>query len=334
MQSGVLSADNLPDLLRGISQRRRQGVLEVHGSEGVTSVRFVQGRIVEVIAPQLTPIQEVVQWLSLAGYRVGDVKSYQEKYYSELLERLVRDQASADGGVSSKPITQEVLSGIIKHRILERLYALDVGAGSMYSFKVQMVETERDFSPSISVGQLLLDLVELASEREEFTALFPVDSYAKIANADAADTDDERSVLTAINAGAVLDDVAARSLLSSYHLRHALLGLLRRGAITVQEAADLKNGAPTGAGQRNITAVVDRDAAGPGSGRGDEGATLGALVEEPEVSVAKSSTSIGMLSAKLLQNSAVPSVVGFVILVCGTLAPFLFWAGLLSRFAD
>jgi len=327
MQSGVLSADNLPDLLRGISQRRRQGVLEIHGSDGVTSIKFVQGRIVEVAASPLTPVQEVVQCLARAGYGVGEPKSYSETSYSALLARLI------DAGQSGKKVDKETLLGVIKHRVLERLYALDVGAGSMYSFKVQMVETERDFSPSISVGQLLLDLVELSAEREDFISLFPVGAIARKSPPASPDTDDEQKVLDAVGGGASLEDITSKSLLSSYHLRHALLGLHKRGGILVD------TGIPA---TEQVAPLQTMPSSTEFVSSGDERTTIESLVAESvDESIRESAgetsrprASIHIVSARLLQNSSVPSVVGLLVLLGGLLAPFVLWADVFSHFAE
>lgn len=333
MQSGVLSADNLPDVLRGISQRRRQGVLEIQGSEGITTIKFVQGRVVEAFSSRLTPVQECVEWLQWAGYPVKDPKDYTESTYHELAHRLERE-LKVDHNVSNT-----LLSHIVKHRVLERLYKLDVGTGSLYSFKVQMVEQEKGFSPNISVGQLLLDLVELSAERDDFYSRFP-DTAIVRALCPPADISDEEEgvVIRSIGSGCSLAELERKCLLSSYHFKHALLSLHSAGRVEVVAAKQQQVDSHS-AVDSFVTSSVDAafsDTVDVGQ-RGSSTGTLESLAEEGDTNFSGATTrgvALQILSAKMLQSSAIPRALGVLFIVVGLIGPFILWRGIISAFSE
>jgi hypothetical protein len=333
MQSGVLSADNLPDVLRGISQRRRQGVLEIQGSEGITTIRFVQGRVVEAFSSRLTPVQECIEWLQWAGYPVKDPKDYTEVNYQELAIRL-QAELKADLSVSTT-----LLAHVVKHRVLERLYKLDVGTGSLYSFKVQMVEQEKGFSPNISVGQLLLDLVELNAERDHFYSRFPDTAIVRALCTPADITDeDEGVIIRSIGAGCSLAELERKCLLSSYHFKHALLSLHTAGKIEVVASNQMQADTHS-AVDSFVTSSVDAafsDAHDAGQ-RGSSEGTLESLVGEDGTGSSESPArglALQMLSARMLQSSAVPRALGVLFIVVGLLGPFILWSGIIFAFSE
>ncbi len=333
MQSGVLSADNLPDVLRGISQRRRQGVLEIQGSEGVTTIKFVQGRVVEAFSSRLTPVQECVEWLEWAGYPVKDPKDYTEVSYQELANRL-QSELKVDHTVS-----MTLLAHVVKHRVLERLYKLDVGTGSLYSFKVQMVEQEKGFSPSISVGQLLLDLVELTAEREDFYSRFPDTAIVRALCAPGdVEGEDEGVVVRAIGAGCSLAELERKCLLSSYHFKHALLSLNTSGKVEVVTAKQ-PHSHSNSAVDSFVTSSVDAafsDTLDAGL-RGTSAGTLESLADDGEshLSVSPEKTlALQMLSARMLQSSAIPRALGVLFIVVGLIGPFVLWRGIIFVFSE
>jgi hypothetical protein len=183
------------------------------------------------------------------------------------------------------------------------------------------------------VGQLLLDLVELSAEREDFISLFPVGAIARKSPTASPDTDDEQKVLDAVGGGASLEDITSKSLLSSYHLRHALLGLHKRGGILVD------TGIPA---TEQVAPLQTMPSSAEFVSSGEERTTIESLVAESvDESIRESAgetsrprASIHIVSARLLQNSSVPSVVGLLVLLGGLIAPFVLWADVFSHFAE
>ncbi len=347
MQSGVLSSENLADVLRGISQRRRQGVLEVTCSDSVTSILFVQGRVVEALTSKLTSVQETVEWLERAGYPVANPKGYLEENYSGLQSRLTRELPTEFS------VSDEQLQHVIRQRVLDRLYKLDVGAGSFYTFKVQMVDHDRDFAPSISIGQLLLDLVELSAERDDFDRRFPDSTVIRRTElAVNGMTPEESIVIKTVGVGIGLSELERRCLLSSYHFRHSLLDLLNNGAISVlpgnakanQPQSDL---AIDSFLSDSIDAAFSEAAFGSSPATDepidhDDKGTLEQLVEgddhelmsESEQISQSGAASLYLLSASLLQNTMVPRIVATVFVLLALFAPLLAWQQVISLFAD
>jgi hypothetical protein len=342
VQSGVLSSENLADVLRGISQRRRQGILEVTCSDSVTSILFVQGRVVEAMTSKLTSVQETVEWLERAGYPVADPKEFLEETYSALQSRLTLELSGEFA------LSEEQLQHVIRQRVLDRLYKLDVGAGSFYTFKEQMVEHDKDFAPSISIGQLLLDLVELSAERDDFDRRFPDNSVIRrTEGALNGASPEETIILRMLGAGIGLSELERRCLLSSYHFRHSLLDLLNNGGISVVPEK-VKPAQPNSDLALDSFLSDSIDLAFGSSPEGaeaidhDEQGTLEQLVETDDYEllteteqISQSGTArVYLLSARLLQNSMVPRVVAIAFVLLALFAPLLAWREVISLFAD
>lgn len=225
MESGVISEENLSGILRAISQRRRNGTLEITYPDHTLSVLFMKGRVVEVLDSRSAPWLEVFQLFAGAGWVEAD-DNLQIGSYGELFRQL-------NERAPQRAISEQFFRFVIQHRILDRLYALDFRAGAYYTFRVQMVEFDRDFAPSISPGQLLLDFVSLKSDNEKFESTFTSDSYLTLGTeVPAGLTDEEQSIVRAIGRdGLAFSNVAPRSMVSRFHLQEALLAMKEKGIV-------------------------------------------------------------------------------------------------------
>ena len=67
MQAGVVTEENFAQILRGISQKRRHGVLEMHSGDAVVEISFYQGKIVDLTANKRKLLDLVVQKLKVRG---------------------------------------------------------------------------------------------------------------------------------------------------------------------------------------------------------------------------------------------------------------------------
>ncbi|MDJ8954067.1 hypothetical protein PTM75_14910, partial [Clostridium perfringens] len=57
---------------------------------------------------------------------------------------------------------------IIRQRVLDALFLLDIQAGGYYSFRDEVGVHDKDFGPSISPGQFLLDMVTFENNSAKF----------------------------------------------------------------------------------------------------------------------------------------------------------------------
>ncbi|RIL08469.1 MAG: hypothetical protein DCC75_08820, partial [Proteobacteria bacterium] len=149
MDTGALTQESLSGIFRAISQRRRQGVLEIEHPVAPTQIYFVQGKVAEVRRGGRSPVMEVCQAIIRAGL-LAELPNDPLHSYEELLRHLA---------VSGSGVGGDRLRMIIKHRVLDGLYSINLDGGAYYNFKVLMVDCEREFAPMISIGQVLLDLV-------------------------------------------------------------------------------------------------------------------------------------------------------------------------------
>jgi len=340
MHTGVISSENLSQVLQGISRKRQQGILEVTLPNKVVQIFFVQGKVVEVIGSDAFPVTEVLESLKLGGLVPHDVEENRSSY-QDLFEWLNGDPISAC-------IDRETFANVIRHRVLDRLYCLDFGGGAYYNFKVQMVEVEKDFTPSISVGQLLLDLVSLEADRERFADIFDLDTVlSKAEFHDLALSDEEQAVADALGTSKSVGEVIAQSMLSTFHACDVLLGLYDRELISILQEDEQ---AGSNGGQVEVDDIVAAlehsldESFGSNSGKEQfyipesqidraEGDSSESTNETPKVVRMSPRMALGIWSVKLLQAEWVPGVAVLIFLAAALSAPFLWWQDVIEKFS-
>ena len=342
MQSGVVSNDNIAEILREISQRRRQGVLEMHVNEEAMSIYFVQGKIVEVALSTMTPVQETVEWLQRAGIPVQAPETYIEPNYAQLLQRLKEDLPA------EKSVHEDLLRHVIRERMLERLYTLEFGGGAFYNFKVQMVEFERDFAPLISVGQLLLDIVELQSEAENFAVAFPPECIIRpVGKASAELSPEESWVFQALEKGCSVLELRDRALLSKLSLQRTLLLLKSYSLVSVSDdltdsvTPDLKDFVSSSIDEAfGMMDLPDDD----GSSSVPESATQG--LPKPTQAAACNGRGVGTVEEELLrynqfqqsiaplQSVVIPRLMAIGFIIVALAVPLLTWSHIITKFGE
>ena len=150
MQVGIINEENFPQILRGISQKRRHGVLELHVGDQIVEVFFYQGKIVDVFRNKQTILKQIAHRLVARG------SLYEGEWLvADVSAPILLEQSE----IAGFELSDEILRKMSQQRALENLYAIDVHAGSYYNFRIEFVASPLDEALQISVGQLLLDLV-------------------------------------------------------------------------------------------------------------------------------------------------------------------------------
>lgn len=237
MYQGVISKDNFGEVLRGISQKRRHGLLEITRPQGTTTLCFSGGKIVDVLDGEKTPLQNVVERLQRGGVVTEDFKIEGEETYQELLISLQEQQ------VGGEELTPQTFKRIVKHAVLDQLYSLDLSVGAFYTFRIEMVESDREYSPAVSIGQLLLDLVALEADLLQCEEKFPSQTLVSLAPSTGQEmnSEEEQVLLGLLSVPISRVDLLRRSLLSLYSFCDALLSLHRRQLVVpTNPAPDLQ----------------------------------------------------------------------------------------------
>lgn len=334
METGIVHNDGFSQLLRTLAQRRRQGCLEVALPDGKILISFVTGRIVEVVKNDLSPVVEVWTMLSQAGYFHGELEAGWEGSYSELL---------AQSNVSEL-LTSEMLKSAVSVRILNHLYALERVPTGLFAFQSQMVDYDVDYCPSISVGQLLLDLVQLETDNEKFLSLFPEGNMISAIHGEisASMNVEEGVVFDLVQAPVSLESLRNSAILSEYSLREALLKLHERGLIEVVEPAPTNSDLLTSDLLSQLDSTID-SAFLEGERIASEASLSTAspemqiqpnseLVEATSERAYKTFAKITELNARLLNSEIVPQAILLGFLMCSILVPFFFWGRTLTVF--
>lgn len=337
MLSGVVSSENLAQVLRSISQKRKQGVLEITLGDKAIQLLFVAGKIVDAYQSPQIAVHEVLETLAAAGV-LPDGFIYRGTNYQDLFSALELAGCALD---------QDEFKVVLSQRVLDVLYGLQLDSGAFYSFKVQMIEHEPELMPSISVGQLLLDFVALEDDEDRFLEAFPADFFVVLEDEVEALTIEEGFLLHALQNHHYVSELQSASMLSRFHFRECLFSLLNRGAIDVRPELDgrdhgdsrpLEDIVATLEGSLEHTienahfeSAFDDLALKPeweDSKAGVQEQSTGIVEEAPlRVSI------LGILNARLLQASWVPGVLVLLFLVSAIFAPVLSWDSCVRAFS-
>ena len=324
MESGVVTTESLSQLLRNISQRRRQGTLSVRSAKHEVRVLFLQGRVVSVADTRISESAAVEERLRRAAFMASDRPTGLSSW-AEIL--------AAVGQKVGATLATQVVQRAYRAEMLDRLYALNAESGAVFNFSSHMVEYEKDLAPNISVGQLLLDLVALESDGAQFEKIFPGDRLvSRNPSVDAAVSEEEGEILQQLTQETSVADIWGQVLLSRYHFMEAMLSLHERGLISAGERVPSTTN-PVGATPafgEDIFAMLDKSIDETVAAEVDEDPAP--TVELPPLGVAAAAPqvqgfreSLSMISARWLQSSAVPSSITWLALAAGMLAPFTLW---------
>lgn len=237
MHTGTVTPDNLSQILRGISQRRQSGVLDITFPDKSFHVIFVGGKIVEALSSEQNQWQDLIHRLITAQVISDTPSDLEPNSYKDILIWL--DENSS---LVSTPVNEQDFRRLVKHRVLDSLYSFSLEDQAQYNFKMNVSEYDKDFCPLISVGQFLLDSVSLEAESERFARLFPLGS--KVIRLDSSGitlTEDESILYNLIGNGTAIEVLSAKSFLSRYALQSSFLAMHERALIEVEVAGQEVN---------------------------------------------------------------------------------------------
>lgn len=344
MHSGILDQDTFPQILRSISQRKRQGILKLTYPDLEVHVQFVLGKVVDVLDTAVNPVERVIDRLQKAEL-VPDNCPLARESYGRLFDSLAEHPATKE------VVTHGVFKDVLRILVLDAFYSIDIKASPLYKLELEPVECERQYLPAISVGQLLLDQVELETDSERFSILFaPHCLIKRDEEFEGSLSDAERTLYALIGDGIVVEQLVAKSLLSRLELMQALLSLHERVVIDVTEAAK-------GASAEEVFGVdalasldsaiessfgeVD-DEAGPDSeadGSEESSEVENELEREPDPGAAEANSRMRgagfwvEFNTTLTQHPLIPNII-LVLWVFGAfLLPWLAWGNLFEVFA-
>jgi hypothetical protein len=367
VEAGVVTEESLQTVLRQIGQKRRQGVLVLTSPDGKLSLWFHQGKAVEASrSSTASPAEEVLTWLKGAhlipegfewkpspassGNGEGEA-AFDAAAYRELYLELAKTGVSLDA---------ELYRRVLRQRVLEQIYRINLNESAAFTFYPKAVAIDREFSPSISVGQLLLDMVALPSNRIRFQELFPADGW--VGRTDVPEgvlTIEERIVYDALTSPCALSELSARTMLSEFHLIDALLALYERGLVTAQQepirpsslsVRDMMHHTVMRSVEAGmLVETIQRAASGPPrpSVRGINGEKTNATplqrASRPEPPAAQESSLDALeqspskhrrVSLRLLESAAAVQFLAVVYVLLAFSLPWVTWGELFSFFAQ
>lgn len=317
MNLGVLNEETLSATFREISQRRRSGVLVIAMRDGPVRVFFHHGKIVEALVEGMPATLDVAASLERAGLAV-----FPEDYGVGSYGELFRDLSTEHYG--RVEVSPDLFRRVVKHRILDRMYQLDLQQGARFEFNPEFAEIERDYSPAIPIGQFLLDLVALKVDGPTFEERVPPDAI--ISSSDLPEgtsfTEDEQIVFDLIGDGVKREYLFAKTMLSRFHFQDAVLAMLNQGIISVGTATpDISElaGAVDSAIDSAFGTVETPPAPKPQP-----------LVINTQRTVVPSKTK--QIGERLLASALVPEIVALSVVVAAIVAPWFFWGEIASGF--
>jgi hypothetical protein len=314
---GVLNEETLSSTLREISQRRRSGVLGIAMRDGPVRVFFHHGKIVEALVEGMPATLDVAASLERAGLAVFP-EDYGVGSYAELFRDLSKDR---HGRVDVPP---DVFRRVVKHRILDRMYQLDLQQGARFEFNAEFTDIERDFAPAIPVGQLLLDLVALKTDGPTFEELVPPEAIISGASLPQGTTfsEDEQIIFDLIGDGVKREYLFAKTMLSRFHFQDAILAMFNQGIIAVRQGSpDINQLA--GALDSAIDSAFGSQEAPPEP-------KPQPLVSQPVRTVVPSKTKL--IGERLLSSAVVPEILAIGVVIAALVAPWFLWGEIANGF--
>ena len=151
MSTGPLNEQEFAQNIRAIGHRKRSGSLDVIFSGKHLIFYFLNGKLVEASEHNVTPATTTYRYLLERKGLEGD-SEVTFSTYQELMQ---------ESGVSS-----EVLLHGLQEKIIDYYLSIPMNQGGMFSLHSGVPDTDRDFSVSISTGQMLLDYVAIKEEEQ------------------------------------------------------------------------------------------------------------------------------------------------------------------------
>lgn len=221
---GVVNNASLEDLLRRISQDRKQGVLQLHQGESTTVLSFHKGKIFEIVSHGVPPVAEVLAWLKQSGI-VRETFSSQADSYASLMGELANASLLEED--------DSCFTRVIHARIREKFHSLHFTQDTPYVFTPQATSPEDRFSPSFAVSTLLVEraefLEELPRRKELFSgeSVFVVDLDKKLELNEVS-----QAVFSVLDGITPLSQVPLLACACRFDVYRTLEALRERGALT------------------------------------------------------------------------------------------------------
>lgn len=223
MQTGTLTTDNLTQVLRSISQRKRHGVLEITCDRRQLTVFVMQGDIIEASWDGQPPLEDLLSHLERAGISTDGAASATTP--AEAFEALT-DESGLDK-ISFKFAARQ--------RLLGRFEELDLSSECFYAFRIQAVPYDPTFSPRVAVSEVLQLLLDRDRNSDRVTKMFGAENYIKMVSEGGSAAqelgDEERVILGLIREALPVEEVKIRSILCAFSFNKALLALAECGLV-------------------------------------------------------------------------------------------------------
>jgi hypothetical protein len=296
MLSGIVSQHTWSQLLQSISNKRKQGALELDLGEQMTlAVHFLQGKIVDIQHGNETPATSTLRLLKHC--KLVDVNVEVEAgTYANLENGLTQLLGSEQDTI------RELIRRAVFKRTLDTLHEFRLDTTVPWSFRVGGFEFGREAVP-IAVSQLLLDLADYEPVRKDFVEKFSEGSRIVAAPGFVAPGDDMSVILKRLSSRSMKpNELLGELLLPKLHAERAMLELLAVGGLLI--------------GQQGKAAVLAEQAA-PDLIMGNPQARAAMLRE---------------LAARFTDSTWIPNIIALIFLFASITVPFFFWEGAFTQF--
>ena len=341
-EQGLINSESISQVLRSVSQQRKQGVLRLHAEGQNLQLVFFEGKVIDAFGARMTSgAQSLYEKFVVAGIVPGLQPDVSVSDYRGLEGELKRESGAFS------------LQDYIEQHVIDTLCTLNVSKNCSHAFKVERVEYYPELHPAISIGQLLLDLVGFDSDRSRFEELFEgVSSISSLSEHGLVFSEYEARVYNLLVEGLPLQELKEKALLSQSHLQEALLTLYDGGALSLEKPG-AQNPAEGGAGSdllgedvlsgldSSFDSIFAEDGLAVESGTGqqharplvDQGVSVDNIgLEHAQLPALDWKTRLSVLNAKLLAAHWIPHLLAAVFFTVALLSPWLLWSEVVGRF--
>lgn len=238
-----VNGESLVNLFRTLSQRRRHGIVAISHADSFYEVLFHDGKIVGAAAGNQPIVHSVLSRLKRAGLFVG----------VELPDHLEHSPGAEPGQIDvvrqaisyiRQTYPAQSIDDFIRAKQaseIDLLHMLSSVEEASARFNPQGMQIDQSVSISISPGQLLLDLVDLAEERRRLSQLAgglnPDDLIVTRVGAATPSglSAAERALWDCLSEERPLGDLFCRLLISRHAVCERLFALVDRGGAVIEK---------------------------------------------------------------------------------------------------
>jgi len=229
--SSLFRTESIASIFRQISQKRKNGVIELIGTGEPITVGFNQGKVVFAYQGAISFEEAIISLLKDQGSLEAEFDSTEIKTLEQIAEKL-------EGTLGE--VSRDILRKAAKKIILDTLFNAKLEGKGHYSFRVQGVDYDASFIQPFTVGQVLLDSATYMQAEEKFKVVFKAHDKVRSKEGNIEELSEAESNLFKIcSCIQDIDKLSSKILLHALEIKEGLVVLNEKGLIEINPQEEI-----------------------------------------------------------------------------------------------